>query len=242
MTLLNDLPLQRLQFYVTTPYPCGYLPGRPAQSLIATPQRLIDTAVYGELVRLGFRRSGLYTYRPHCENCKACVPVRLRVNDLTPSRSQRRAWKHHQNLQARVLPLDYSDEHFQLYVRYQKARHAGGGMDKDDSDQYRSFLTQSQVDTALVEFREDGVLRLVSIVDRLGDGLSAVYAFYDSSAEGASFGIYNVLWLADWCRQLGLPHLYLGYWISESRKMAYKTDFKPLQGLKDGNWLPLETL
>jgi leucyl-tRNA---protein transferase len=242
MTLLNDLPLQRLQFYVTTPYPCGYLPGRPAQSLIATPQRLIDTVVYGELVRMGFRRSGLYTYRPHCENCKACVPVRLLVNDLTLSRSQRRAWKHHQNLQAKLLPLDYSEEHFQLYVRYQKARHAGGGMDKDDSDQYRSFLTQSQVDTALVEFREDGVLRLVSIVDRLGDGLSAVYAFYDSSAEGASFGIYNVLWLADWCRQLGLPHLYLGYWISESRKMAYKTDFKPLQGLKDGNWLPLETL
>jgi arginyl-tRNA--protein-N-Asp/Glu arginylyltransferase len=115
-------------------------------------------------------------------------------------------------------------------------------MDKDDSDQYRSFLTQSQVDTALVEFREDGVLRLVSIVDRLPDGLSAVYAFYDSAAEGASFGIYNVLWLADWCRRLGLPHLYLGYWIRESRKMAYKTDFRPLEELKDGNWLPLETL
>jgi arginyl-tRNA--protein-N-Asp/Glu arginylyltransferase len=242
MTLLNDLPLQQLRFYVTTPYPCGYLPGRSARSLIATPQRLIDTAVYGELVRMGFRRSGLYTYRPHCENCQACVPVRLRVDDLTPSRSQRRAWKRHQNLQARVLPLDFSDDHFQLYAGYQKARHAGSGMDKDDADQYRSFLTQSQIDTALVEFREDGVLRLVSVVDRLGDGLSAVYAFYDTTTEGASFGTYNVLWLADWCRQLGLPYLYLGYWIKESRKMAYKTDFRPLERLTDGNWLPLETL
>jgi arginine-tRNA-protein transferase len=242
MTLLNDLPLQRLQFYVTTPYPCGYLPGRPAQSLIATPQRLIDSTVYGELVRMGFRRSGLYTYRPHCENCQACVPVRLRVDDLAPSRSQRRAWKHHQNLQAGILPLGFSDDHFRLYIAYQKARHAGGGMDREDAEQYRSFLIQSQIDTSLVEFREDGMLRLVSIVDRLGDGLSAVYAFYDTTAEGASFGTFNVLWLAEWCRRLGLPYLYLGYWIEESRKMAYKADFKPLERLTDGSWRLVEAL
>jgi leucyl-tRNA---protein transferase len=242
MTLPNDLPLQRLQFYLTTPYPCGYLPGRQAQSLIAAPQRLIDTAVYSELVRMGFRRSGLYSYRPHCENCQACVPVRLRVDDLTSDRSQRRAWKHHQHLLTKVLPLDFSEDHFQLYARYQKVRHAGGGMDKDDANQYRSFLTQSQIDTVLVEFREDDMLRMVSIVDRLKDGLSAVYAFYDTTVDGASFGTYNVLWLADWCRRLGQPYLYLGYWIESSPKMAYKTKFRPLEMFQDGLWRPMENL
>jgi len=240
MTLLNDLPLQRLRFYVTTPYPCGYLEDRQARSLVAVPAQLIDTPVYGELVRQGFRRSGYYTYRPHCENCRACVPVRLRVADFAPSRSQRRAWKRHQDIDAFIKPLAFSEDHFKLYTQYQKTRHAGGSMDADDIGQYHSFLMQSNVDSMLVEFREDDVLRMVSIVDRLPDGLSAVYAFYDSAQKNASYGIYNVLWLADWCRRLGLPYLYLGYWIGESRKMSYKADFMPLEGFRNGEWRELE--
>ena len=113
-------------------------------------------------------------------------------------------------------------------------------MDSDNAEQYRNFLMQSQVDSVLVEYREQGVLRMVSIVDKLNDGLSAVYAFYDVSVEKASYGTYNVLWLINWCRELGLPHLYLGYWIAESRKMAYKADFKPIEGLYDDDWRPLE--
>lgn len=236
MSLPNEAALARLQFYVTTDYPCGYVEGRQARSLVAAPAHLIDRHNYGELVKLGFRRSGLYTYRPHCDSCQACVPVRLRVTELATSRSQRRAWKRHQNLDARILTLDFNDEHFQLYSRYQKTRHPGGGMDQDDASQYRSFLMQSSVDSALVEFREDGALRMVSVVDKLDDGLSAVYAFYDSTVEGASYGVYNVLWLTQWCRQLNLPYLYLGYWISESRKMTYKADFRPIEGLLDGDW------
>ncbi|HEY3327514.1 MAG TPA: arginyltransferase [Novimethylophilus sp.] len=240
MTLLSDLPFTRIKFYVTTNYPCGYLPERQARSLVAAPAHFIDALTYSELIKHGFRRSGLYTYRPHCEGCQACVPVRLQVAEFSPSRSQRRAWRHHQHLTAEMTPLVFSEEHFLLYARYQKTRHAGGGMDTDSVDQYRSFLMQSGVDSAMVEFREDGALRMVSIVDRLTDGLSAVYAFYDCSVAGASFGIFNVLWLADWCRQRGLPYLYLGYWIEESRKMAYKADFKPLQGLMGTEWRPLE--
>jgi len=241
MTLLNDLPLQRLRFYVTTPYPCGYLEGRLARSLVAVPAQLIDTPAYGELVHQGFRRSGYYTYRPQCETCQACVPVRLRVTDFTPSRSQRRAWKRHRDLDASIKPLAFSEDHFRLYVDYQKTRHAGGGMDADDIGQYHSFLMQSSVDSALVEFREDDTLRMVSILDRLPDGLSAVYAFYDSAQKNASYGIYNVLWLTDWCRRLGLPYLYLGYWIEESRKMSYKADFIPLEGLRNGEWRTLDS-
>lgn len=239
MTRPNDFPLQRLQFYVTTEYPCGYLPTQNARSLAAIPEHLIDSPAYSMLVQLGFRRSGCYVYRPHCDVCQACVPVRLCVDDFVPSRSQRRAEKLHVSLQATVLPLAFSEEHYALYAAYQKGRHAGGGMDADNAEQYRNFLMQSRVDTALVEFRENGVLRMVSVVDRLADGLSAVYAFYDHSVEHASYGTYNVLWLADWCKRLGLPYLYLGYWIAESRKMAYKFNFKPMQGLADEGWVAL---
>jgi arginine-tRNA-protein transferase len=236
MTLVHDPALARIQFYVTTEYSCGYIEGRLARSLVAAPAHLIDRSNYSELVNLGFRRSGLYTYRPHCANCQACVPVRLCVEKAERNRSQRRAWNRHQHLEASILPLVFSDEHFQLYARYQKTRHPGGGMDNDDATQYRNFLMQSNVDSALVEFRENGVLRLVSIVDKLSDGLSAVYAFYDTTFEGASYGVYNVLWLTEWCRELGLPYLYLGYLIEESRKMAYKKEFKPIEGLMDGDW------
>jgi arginine-tRNA-protein transferase len=239
MTRPNDLPLQKLQFYVTTEYPCGYLPEQSARSLAVIPAHLIDSRAYSELVRMGFRRSGFYTYRPHCDFCRACVPVRLCVDDFVPSRSQRRAAKQHEALQAVIKPLEFSEEHYALYAGYQKGRHAGGGMDADSAEQYRNFLMQSQVDSVLVEFRENGILRMVSVVDRLGDGLSAVYAFYDHDVAQASFGTYNVLWLADWCKAQGLPYLYLGYWIAQSRKMAYKSNFKPMQCLTDEGWLPL---
>ena len=236
MTLPNDPPLQRIQFYVTTPYPCGYLDDRQAQSLIAAPHHLIDTRVYSELIQLGFRRSGKFAYRPHCENCSACVPVRVPVDRFHPTRSQRRAWKHHSGLSTRVLDLHYSEEHFRLYRDYQHARHSGGGMEGDSVEQYRSFLAQSNVETLLVEFRKQGVLRMVSVVDCVKDGLSAVYTFYDCSDATASYGTYSVLWLIEWCRRIGLPHLYLGYWIEESRKMAYKQGFQPLEALLEGEW------
>lgn len=239
MTLPNDPPLQRIQFYVTTPYPCGYLDDRQAQSLIAAPHHLIDNRVYGELIQLGFRRSGKFAYRPHCEDCTACVPVRVPVAAFEPSRSQRRAWKHHENLTAEVLDLHYSEEHFRLYRDYQRTRHAGGGMDGDSVEQYRSFLTQSNVETVLVEFRENGVLKMVSVVDCVKDGLSAVYTFYDCNDPNASYGTYGILWLIDWCARIERPYLYLGYWIAESRKMAYKQGFHPLEALLEGEWQPL---
>lgn len=236
MSLPNEPHLQRLQFYVTAAYPCGYLENRMAQSMIAAPHHLIDSRAYDKLIALGFRRSGKFSYRPHCDNCQACVPVRLIVDELKPTRSQRRAWSRHENLSANIVDLSYSEEHYALYSAYQKSRHPGGGMDADSSDQYRNFLTQSNVETILIEFRENGQLRMVSVVDCLEEGLSAVYTFYDPSIEGASYGTYNVLWLARWCRARKVPYLYLGYWIAASRKMAYKMNFSPIEGLIDGTW------
>ncbi|MDD2774406.1 MAG: arginyltransferase [Gallionella sp.] len=240
MSQLNDIPLTALNFYLTSPYECSYLATQEARSQVATPSILIDGAIYSQLVHHGFRRSGTHTYRPLCDGCQACIPLRIVVSAFQPNRTQRRVWKRYAQMEVSAHTLQDSPEYYALYQRYQHARHAGGGMDNDDYASYQHFLLESHVDSVLVTFREQGVLRMVSVVDALSDGLSAVYTFFDPDVPNSSFGVYNVLWQIELCRQLQLDYVYLGYWIENSRKMAYKTQYQPSEGLFEGVWRTID--
>ena len=235
VTHLKDLPLQTLQFYATAPYPCSYLPGRQARSQVATPSHLIHNDTYSDLVTKGFRRSGMFTYRPYCDGCQRLRAAARAGRRLQAGRSQRRAWAQHATLQARVLKLCFVPEHYQLYLRYQTGRHARR---RHGPRQHRPVhpvpaakprqLAAGRIPRAAARWHA-GALRMVSILDVLNDGISAVYTFYEPEVA-ASYGTYSVLWQIDQARRLKLPHVYLGYWIQESPKMNYKAALSPARG------------
>ncbi|WP_292976733.1 arginyltransferase [Nitrosomonas sp.] len=233
-----------MDFQITKNYPCSYLPGRLARSRVVFTGDMPDTDTYARLIRQGYRRSGYFIYRSDCAQCHACIPVRIPVALFHPNRTQRRIWKRHQHLQATRHPLHFDSKHFELYQRYQKSRHPGGGMDLDNQnghEQYCDFLLRSTVDTFLVTFHEEQQLRMISIIDQLPDGLSSVYTFFDPDVAGASYGTFNILWQIAQCQNDQSPYLYLGYWIENSPKMRYKANFHPLQLLVDNQWQCRET-
>ncbi len=241
MTIPNESSIHKIHFYATAPYSCSYLTGELAQSLIAAPHHLIDANIYNGLIQQGFRRSGKFAYRPYCERCDACTSVRIPVLQFKPNRSQQRAFKKHANLQAYILPLAFKQSHFELYEAYQEARHEG--IETNDASpesaisQYQNFLVQTNVKSFMIEFLDGDDLKMVSVVDVVADGVSAVYTFYDTTDPRNSYGSYNIVWLANWCKHQNLPYLYLGYWIDSSKKMAYKKNFQPQEHLIDGEWV-----
>ncbi|MBI3897051.1 MAG: arginyltransferase [Gammaproteobacteria bacterium] len=225
--------------FLSMPHPCSYLPGRTATTLFIDPRFPLDREGYGAFTQLGFRRSGDLVYRPHCTHCSACIPVRIPVERFVPNRSQRRVWHKNRDVVVTAKPAVFVQEHFDLYTRYQAGRHAGGGMDDPDPQKYTSFLIGRRVDTIFYEMRSGERLLGVATVDQLNDGLSAVYTFYDPVETHRSLGTFAVMWEVQHARAQGLPWLYLGYWIAESRKMAYKVNFHPLEAYRNGDWAEL---
>ena len=232
----HSLQQHLFQLRSTASYACGYLPGQEARSQVVVPIQKVDTWSYDALLEQGFRRSGVTTYRTACHACHACVPMRIPVQAFQPDRSQRRALRQHGNLTTELLPLAYTEEHYDLYRRYQHARHNGGGMDDSTPEDYRNFLLESPLDSLLVEFRLHGELKIVSIIDVTPNALSAVYTFYESDA-GASYGSYAILWQIELARRTRRRHVYLGYWIEQSDKMRYKVRYRPFELRLDDRWM-----
>jgi arginyl-tRNA--protein-N-Asp/Glu arginylyltransferase len=227
------------QFFATASVPCPYVPGRAERKLIVELTGRNAPAFFDELSRAGFRRSHQFAYRPACRSCAACVPVRIAVTRFTHSRSTRRVRNLNAATSALILAPRATEEQFRLFGAYQRSRHRDSDMATMSYGEYRSMVEDSAVRTAIVEFRDGAeALVAVSLIDRLDDGVSAVYSFYDPARDRQSLGTWSILWLVEECRRHGLPHVYLGYWIAESPKMAYKARFPSLERLSDGEWVP----
>ena len=233
MTVRQNKP----DLYLSMPHPCSYLDGRQSTILFIDPQRVLKPGEYGHYVQHGFRRSGDLVYRPHCTGCNACVPVRVPVRDFVLSRQQRRAWQRNLDIEVIERPARYEQAHFELYRRYQAARHPDSGMNDADPQKYLGFLASRQVETLFYELRNENQLLGVAIADVLPDGLSAVYTFFDPDIPRRSLGVYAVLWQIAEAQRRGLDYLYLGYWIAESPKMSYKFNYQPLEAFRYGYWL-----
>jgi arginyl-tRNA--protein-N-Asp/Glu arginylyltransferase len=229
--------LAHLRLFHTFPRPCPYLPGRDSRFLVVDPKQALDDPLYAALLALGFRRSGREIYRPACEGCRACVPIRIPVERFSPRRSQRRIWNRYRPITTTTdLPAQLHEEHFALYVKYLERRHPEGEMAAHTREEYLGFLAGGWSDTRFVEFRQEQELLAVAVTDTTPAGLSAVYTFFDPDRAHGSPGVFSILWQIEAARRRKLPWLYLGFWIPGCRKMEYKQDYRPLQLLSEEGW------
>jgi arginine-tRNA-protein transferase len=235
--MLHRPPRRPQFFYTTAPLPCPYLPGRTERKIVTELSGTEAEALHERLSRAGFRRSHNIAYAPVCPGCQACVPIRVVSEDFTPDRTQRRILRANADLTVSEMPARATAEQFTLFQRYQKNRHADGDMAAMGYYDYRAMIEDTPISTGILEFR-DARDRLLGacLTDWLADGLSAVYSFFDTDEDKRSLGTFAVLWLIGRARSLGLPYVYLGYWVPESRKMAYKARFKPSEILISGAW------
>ena len=235
--MLHRPPRRPQFFYTTAPLPCPYLPGRTERKIVTELSGTEAEALHERLSRAGFRRSHNIAYAPVCPGCQACVPIRVVSEEFTPDRTQRRILRANADLTVSEMPARATAEQFTLFQRYQKNRHADGDMAAMGYYDYRAMIEDTPISTGILEFR-DARDRLVGacLTDWLADGLSAVYSFFDTDEDKRSLGTFAVLWLIGRARSLGLPYVYLGYWVPESRKMAYKARFRPSEILISGAW------
>lgn len=234
---IDPVELSALRFYATPEHNCSYLPERQARTLFVDPRTAVDRNLYSQLSELGFRRSGGHIYRPHCEQCQACISVRIPVAEFRPSKTQRRIENRNADLRVRAVPCQLTHEYYALYERYINHRHADGDMYPPSPDQFFNFLVDGNVDACFHEFRDpDGKLLAVAVTDMLDQGMSALYTFYDPDDARRSLGVYAVIWQIRQTARSGKEWLYLGYWVEACRKMNYKIQYRPLEMLLNGEW------
>ncbi|GGO76911.1 putative arginyl-tRNA--protein transferase [Marinobacterium nitratireducens] len=231
--------LRQLHFYSTPEHECSYISGRMARTLFVDPQAVITTDAYSQLSDLGFRRSGRHIYRPHCEDCQACVSVRIPVEEFSPSKSQRRVLNRNRDLVVERVEPVLTDEHYDLYARYIHSRHSDGDMFPPTVEQFKAFLVDGHDCSFFYEIRDNDRLLSVAVTDELRRGLSAIYTFFDPDQPKRSLGAFSILTQIEQTRLQGLPYLYLGYWVKQCQKMNYKIAYRPLQLLLDGHWVSL---
>lgn len=224
------------EYYATPAHPCPYVENRTAVSVFVEPLNGKSPTLYAHLSRAGVRRSGEYLYYPQCPGCKACQSVRLPVAEFQPNRTQRRNLKQNADLTCTIRPVEFDPDHFELYHRYLHARHPDGGMANPTESSYIQFIASSWCDTELMEMRLDQQLVGVAVIDKLEDGLSSVYTFFDPVMHKRSLGRFGILQTISLAQKRAVDWVYLGYWIEDSQKMAYKAEYRPQQRLEHGRW------
>lgn len=229
--------LKNVRLFITHPHDCSYLPEEKSTTVFVDPDVTIDQHSYTQFSALGFRRSGAYLYRPQCPNCTACTPSRIPVTQFQQNRSQRRIWRKNSDLLVGLVDNISAAEFYTLYESYIVERHSDGDMFPPSKEQYENFLTKEWNVTHYLAYKSAGKLLALSVVDILDDGISAIYTFFDPKCSKRSLGVYSVLWLVKYAIDLGLPYLYLGYWIKNCEKMRYKLNYRPNQLLINGRWL-----
>ena len=232
--------LSELRFFTTPAHDCSYLEGKQAITLFADPLARVDKDLYSSLSAVGFRRSGSHIYRPYCQSCTACIPVRIPVHAFKPRRSQKRVLRSNQDLVVDENPPLVSDEYFDIYQRYITERHADGDMHPASIEQFESFLVEGRPEARFFNFRDGQELVAVAVADELNDGLSAIYTFFDPDTDQRAPGVYAILWLIEETRRRGLEYLYLGYWIKQCQKMNYKMDYKPIELYVNNTWVGID--
>lgn len=233
------MALKTVPILLGAAHDCSYLPDHVSRLGWVDPALSLDQGVFDQLIEAGFRRSGSGVYRPCCPSCSSCVPVRVPVRRFVPNRAQRRTTRRNEDLAVSLRPPEFDEEHYQLYLRYQRARHADGAMAQATRAEYLEFLAGHGIATWFVEFRLERSLLAIAVVDGLRDGLSAVYTFFDPTCPERGLGTQAVLYLIAEARRRGLSWCYLGYWVNGCRKMMYKRLFRPIEGRIDAHWSTL---
>jgi leucyl-tRNA---protein transferase len=232
------MDISSIKLYSTHEHPCSYLSDRLATTVFVDPALQLNGHIYSQLSDFGFRRSGAHVYRPHCNECQACIPVRLPVDSFVPTRAQKRCLRRNTDIDISHCTSINTDEHYQLYERYIEERHADGDMFPPNRQQYEEFLSAQWNVTHYIEMRSkhDQKLIAVAVCDHLDRGLSAIYTFFDPDQQSRSLGVFAVLVQIMQAQDLKLPYVYLGYWIRECQKMSYKTQYRPLEMFFNNQW------